>query len=47
LPGYGDFDDDQVFISADSKEEAIKIFNSKKRWIKYGPQIIELEPENK
>lgn len=47
LPGYGDFDDDQVFISAPTKEEAIKIFNSKKRFIKYGPEIIELNNQNK
>ena len=47
VPGYNDFDDEQVFISAPTKEEAIVIFNSRKRFIKYGPEIIELDNQNK
>jgi hypothetical protein len=47
VPHYNDFDDEQIFISATTKEEAIKIFNSKKRFIKYGPEIIELDTLNK
>ena len=47
IPGYGDFDDEQIFITAPTKEEAIKIFNSKQRFIKYGPEIIELNNQNK
>jgi hypothetical protein len=47
IPGYGDFDDEQIFITAPTKEEAIKIFSSKQRFIKYGPEIIELNNQNK
>jgi hypothetical protein len=42
LPSYGDFDQEWETIHASSEEEAIKIFNSTKRWIKYGPSIKQI-----
>jgi hypothetical protein len=43
IPSYGDFDDDFEVIHANSKEEAERIFYSRKRFIKYGPSITEIE----
>lgn len=42
LPAYGDFDQEWETIHAPSEEEAIKIFYSTKKWIKYGPSIKEI-----
>jgi hypothetical protein len=42
IPGYDDFDIDSELINALTKEDAIKIFNSIKRFIKHGPSIKEI-----
>ena len=42
LPSYGDFDQEWETIMAPSEEEAIKIFWSTKRWVKYGPSIKQI-----